>query len=366
MKNSLNVKAVSRIANSFKLAYPVFNVDGFIGSATEGLVSLELKQRVQHIIKALEEHLPDSFSDCAVIIEKVKAVWIKGDEEDSFQVFAAWPVIDFIAIKGIAEPHLALPLLKTVTSLFSAEFAIRPFIEAYPELCYEYLGSWTTDSSDDVRRLVSEGTRPRLPWAPKLSCAIGNPDNNIKLLSKLKNDSSLYVRRSVANHLNDIAKDHPNIVLDLCESWYPTADDSLKWLIRHATRTLVKQGFSRVYPLLGFTKSPKLSSVNLEVDTKTVYLGKSLVFSVLVESGAQVDQSLVVDFSLDLVKANGRQQSKVFKLKNVSLLVGEKLYITKEMKIKEISTRRYYAGIQGVSVLVNGVVAAKGEFELLV
>jgi 3-methyladenine DNA glycosylase AlkC len=366
MKESLDSKAVVRIADSFVLAYPAFDNVKFAKLACDGLEPKELKQRVNHIIEALLVVLPESFAECADIIEALVPVWIKGNEDDAFQVFAAWPVIDFIAVKGEGQPHIALPLLKLTTALFSAEFAIRAFIKAYPQICYEYLESWLSDESEDVRRLISEGTRPRLPWAPKLSCAIVDPTRNIKLLSELKNDSSLYVRRSVANHLNDISKDHPDAVLDLCEAWYPKASDNLKWLIRHATRTLVKQGAPRVYPLLGYTADPKLASVILNVETKRVVLGGDIAFEVVVESDAKEDQSIVVDFSLDLVKANGKRQSKVFKLKNISRSSGASQKIRKSMAIKEISTRRYYAGMQKISILINGILLAQEEFELAV
>ena len=366
MKESLDGKAVDRIANSFALAYPAFDSTRFVELACNGLDSKELKQRVDHIIDALVAVLPESFLECAAIIEDVKLVWIKGNDSDALQAFCAWPVIDFIAVKGISHPRVALPLLRLVTSLFSAEFAIRPFLKAYPEISYEYLESWVLDDNDDVRRLMSEGTRPRLPWASKLDCVIKKPERNIKLLAMLKNDSSLYVRRSVANHLNDIAKDHPDVVLDLCEAWYPKADENLKWLIKHATRTMVKTGESRVYPLLGFTAKPELASIALRIETKKVILGESVVFEVRVQSGIKEAQSFVVDFSLDLVKANGKRQSKVFKLKNIVLAGRASLSVRKSMTIKEISTRRYYAGIQGVSILVNGKVSAQESFELVI
>ncbi len=365
MKESLDSKAVSRIARSFQLANPTFDSITFEGLACKELDSKSLKERVNHIIDALVFVLPQCFLECARIIERIGPVWIRGDKEDVLQAFAAWPVIDFIAVKGISHPKIAIPLLKSVTSLFSAEFAIRPFIKMYPEICYAFLESWLSDESEDVRRLVSEGTRPRLPWTSKLDCAIDSPERNIKLLCQLKSDSSLYVRRSVANHLNDIAKDHPDIVLSICEAWYPKADEHLKWLIRHATRTMVKEGRPRVYPLLGFTPNPKLASIALQVETKKVVLGESIVFEVCVSSGVKEAQSFVVDFSLDLLKANGKRKSKVFKLKNIKLAGGSSLSARKSMMIKEITTRRYYAGMQGISVLVNGVVLAQESFELV-
>ena len=364
MKNSLNKSAIERIGNSFAAAWPDFSVDVFTAQATEGVDGLELKMRVNAIIEVLAQHLPDDFEMCVPILYKVKDVWIKGDTADAYQVFAAWPVIDYVAVYGVNRPDLALPLLKHLTSLFSAEFAIRPFIEAHPQLCHTFFTRWIVDPDEHVRRLVSEGTRPRLPWASKLAIFIENPSLNTVLLAQLKDDSSLYVRRSVANHLNDIAKDHPVVVLDLCESWIKNANEQVKWLIKHATRGLVKQGNKRVYPLLGYTPDPCIEKVVLDIQCKQIDLGQRLQFKVSICSGAISSQNMVVDYAIGFMKANGVCRDKVFKLKNITISQKQTLVLDKSHLLKAITTRRYYSGVQTLKILINGVEVAKSKFEL--
>lgn len=365
MKNSLSKDAIERIANNFALAWPDFAVDDFVVQAIGGVSHLALKMRVKYIIKVLAVYLPKDFERAVPILYKVKDVWIKGDETDVFQSFAAWPVIDYIAVYGIKQPDLALPLLKHLTGLFSAEFAIRPFIEKYPQLCHQYFLDWVTDPDEQVRRLVSEGARPRLPWANKLTLFIEQPHINLPLLAQLRQDPSLYVRRSVANHLNDIAKDNPQLVLDICEDWIIGANEEIKWVITHATRGLVKQGAKRVYALLGYTCDPILEELVLDVQTKQVSLGEKLQFTVHVVSCSDEKQTMVIDYALGFMKANGVCRDKVFKLKNLSLNPKQSMKIVKNHPIKPISTRRYYSGVQTLTLLINGKAVAKQEFELI-
>ena len=263
-----------------------------------------------------------------------------------------------------------LPLLKDLTGLFSAEFAIRAFIIRYPDICQAYFQQWINDEDEDVRRLVSEGTRPKLPWAMQLKMYVKDPHCNIPLLTHLKNDSSLYVRRSVANHLNDIAKDHPELVIDVCEQWMKDATPNVQWVIKHATRSLVKQGHSRVYPLLGYSQQPKLAPLELTVTTPDLKLGDTLSFSVKLQSplskALNQPQSFVVDYAIGFVKANGQQKLKVFKFKNITLDNDQQITINKRQVLKAISTRQYYSGTHQLIILINGVKMADAVFNLKV
>jgi 3-methyladenine DNA glycosylase AlkC len=370
MKESLSENTILRISKNFARVDKYFDEKKFIELSVSGLQHFELKGRVQHIITALKACLPNDFEQAATILSQLKTHWIRGDEEDSFQAFAAWPVIDCIAELGIEHPHTALPLLKDLTGLFSAEFAIRAFIMRYPDICQAYFLQWINDEDEHVRRLVSEGTRPRLPWAMQLKMYVNNPHCNIPLLAHLKNDSSLYVRRSVANHLNDIAKDHPELVIDICEQWTNGATPDVQWVIKHATRSLVKQGHSRVYPLLGYSQQPNIELPELIVTTPDLNLGDTLSFSVKLQSqlpkAVNQSEKFVVDYAIGFVKANGQQKLKVFKLKNVSLNKDQQITIDKKQVLKAISTRQYYSGVHQLVILINGVKMAEGVFNLSV
>ena len=367
MKNGLAEPAINRIAAALNTVLPSFDQKAFTKDCLNGLGELELKERVDHIITVLHQYLPSEFSQAAEYLMMIPAIWDHGEQDDPLSSFAAWPITDYVATYGIEEPETALQVMKTLTCLFSAEFAIRPFILKYPELCHQQLANWCTDDDYHVRRLVSEGTRPRLPWGIRLQPFVEDPTPCLCYLNQLKDDEQLYVRRSVANHLNDIAKDHPDLVINTCKQWLTEANNKpsaeLKWLIKHATRTIVKQGHPEVFALLGFTNKPKVD-VELNIKTPEVVYGNQLEFDITLTSKAKKLQSFVLDYAIHFVKANGETSPKVFKLKNINLAAGETIALSKKQAIKPITTRKYYAGEHKVEVFVNGESKLNKSFEL--
>lgn len=364
MKDGLDAAAVERIAGSLARVAPNFAKTQFVSDAIDGLVPLELKSRVRHISAALNNHLPADFEKAAEILLSLKSNWIPGDPEDSLGGFAAWPVIDYVGEYGLDHPEIALTVLKELTSLFSAEFSIRPFIIRYFELTYRHLDQWCDDSDEHVRRLVSEGTRPRLPWGQRLPSFIVEPSPVFQLLEKLKDDPAEYVRRSVANNLNDISKDHPDQVIALCRRWLNAAGPDREWIIRHATRTLVKSGHPEVFGLLGFTENPRLEVRSLNVLPKQIYLGEAVEFSFKLQSTNSKPQSVIIDYAIHHVKANGNTSPKVFKYRTMELDPGEVVQLVKRHAIKPITTRKYYSGAHAVDILINGERYAREAFTL--
>jgi len=372
MKNGLAKPAVLRIATTLKKIDTQIDEDDFIQCALDGLNTLELKARVNHIITVLHKFLPSDFLLCAPILENIPRHWDHGDPEDALRSFAAWPIIDYIGTYGLDHPQISLQALGKLTSLFSAEFAIRPFLIQHPKYSYQQLRIWATDKNEHLRRLVSEGTRPRLPWGMQLKESIKNPSANIPLLEQLKNDSSLYVRRSVANHLNDISKDHPDKVIKICKQWFNDADKNLLWVIKHATRSLVKSGHTDIFPLLGYTEKIQLAPIDLKILETKIQLGEQLQFQFKIKSmitdknsvTSTAPQKMVIDFALHLLKANGQKKAKVFKLKSLTLSTQEEQLIEKSHRIKNITTRKYYTGQQKLEILINGKAVASKNFEL--
>jgi 3-methyladenine DNA glycosylase AlkC len=369
MKNGLSEQAIKRIAKALKTISPEFEQQNFINTSLKGLDILALKERVHHIITALHKYLPDNFLTVVEIFSNIEKVWDFGDKADPLSSFAAWPLIDYVSVYGLEHPKVSLHLLKKLTSLFSAEFAIRPFIINSPNYCLTQFSDWVNDDCEHVRRLVSEGTRPRLPWGLQLKQFVKAPQPNLPLLTALKSDDSLYVRRSVANHLNDIAKDHPDVVIELCKQWQQTASNKtarerINWVIKHATRTLVKNGHPDVFTLLGYKKA----QVNIEkfnLETQEVEMGKTLIFGFDIISTINKPQRLIVDFALHFIKANGQQKAKVFKLKVVELNELDTITLTKNFSFKAISTRKYYVGDHKVELLINGKSVAEKTFSLI-
>ncbi|MDO6763312.1 DNA alkylation repair protein [Agarivorans sp. 1_MG-2023] len=363
MKNGLAEPALQRISKGITAVYPQFDRERFLSLALDGLEALELKQRVTQIIEVLLQTLPADFSETAKILSELPKHWDRGDPDDSLRGFAVWPVTDYVAVAGINDPQRALPVLALLTPLFSAEFAIRPFIEKYPELTWSRLHDWCEDEDEHIRRLASEGCRPRLPWGAQLKGLIGDPTPILALLDKLKADDSLYVRRSVANNLNDISKDHPEQVLALCQRWQSKASEEVEWVIKHATRSLVKQGHPLSFPLLGYTAKPQIELEEFALLKPQVKMGDSLTFALAIRA-KQAKQKFVLDFAVHFVKANGKTAAKVFKLKNLSLNKDEMFAIEKQHSFKAISTRKYYPGEHFVALHINGQEIARLGFEL--
>jgi len=353
-KDGLGADAVDRIGASLARTVPDFPVQAFTASALDGIFELELKDRVRHLVAVLHEFLPRDFAETAIILTRLKDNWIAGDPEDRLRGFAAWPVIDYIGEHGLSHPVEALAALRELTSFFSAEFAIRRFIIEHPDTTFHHLHEWTDDPDEHVRRLVSEGSRPRLPWGQQLPAIIEDPSVTLDLLEKLKDDRSEYVRRSVANHLNDISKDHPDTVVDICRRWHKDAGPERLWIIRHATRTLVKAGHPSVFGLLGFTDKPRLELESLSLSRQVIRLGESVEFSLCLKSLGNVPQKVVVDYAVHHVKANGKTSPKVFKLRTLEIAPGATMEIVKRHAIRPITTRRYYPGEHAIEVLVNG------------
>ena len=363
MKDGLGVHAIKRIAKSVALVVPGFNAKAFQKDAERGLDELELKARVHHLIAVLHRHYDLPFKQLSKHLQKLPQVWDRGSATDSKAGFAAWPLIDYVAVHGLQHPKEALQTLEKLTPLFSAEFAIRPFIQQHTDFTYATLLKWCEHPSEHVRRLASEGSRPRLPWGMRLPQFIHNPEPLVSILEKLKADDSLYVRRSVANNLNDISKDNPEWMINLCERWLADSHEHTDWIVKHALRSLVKAGDVRVFPLLGYAAKPSVVANEIQLDRKTISVGDSIGFACTI-SGGKKAQNLVVDYVIYFMKANGKLTPKVFKLKNIALAAKETIVITKQHSFKPITTRRYYAGQHQLAIQVNGKEMVRIDFYL--
>lgn len=358
MKDALGFDAVGRIAASLMRVAPGFPERAFIADALAGLESLELKNRVRHIGGILHRYLPADFTAAADILIRLKS-------GRNLRGFAAWPLLDYVGEYGLGQPERSLAVLKELTGLFSAEFAIRPFFIEHRELTLQTVHEWCVDPDEHVRRLASEGSRPRLPWGQQLPVFIKDPAPVFQLLEKLKDDPSEYVRRSVANNLNDISKDHPETVIALCRRWQNGATKERQWIIRHATRTLVKAGHSEVFALLGYTDKPLLDFQALEVSPEEIKLGESVEFKFRLLSTASKPQAVVIDYAIHYRKANGKTTPKVFKLRSLKIAPGETVEVVKRHAIRAITTLKYHAGEHAIEILINGKTFGRVTFQLI-
>ena len=369
-KNLLNSQIIEAMAMHFDKHWDAFDYDGFISSATKNLDALELKERSLQITQIMISHLPVHFEKAGEIMLSSLGTELDDDlsagavDSQGIAGWAIMPMAHYVGLQGQGHFDLSMTLLKEMTKRCSSEFGIRFFLLESTEKTLSVLKGWTTDGNHHVRRLVSEGTRPRLPWAMRLPMFIEEPSPVIDLLERLKDDDKEYVRRSVANNLNDIAKDHPDKVARIAGRWLNNAGKERKKLVRHGCRTLIKKGHEETLKALGY-ESPQIGQASINIKTGQVKFGTFLEFTFSMTSLSHKEQALIIDYIIHHQKANGRTSPKVFKWRDTLLRAGKKLSITKKHAIKKITTRVYYPGLHKIEVMVNGVLVAEDEFELI-
>ena len=367
-KNLLNADLVRSTGAALARHEKAFDCKRFEKLALAGLDDLEMKARAMQIADALEATLPSPFDDACRAIEAALATPIAVDDlagarhdmSDGLAGWIVWPLGEFIARRGIDKPERALAALHALTQRFSAEFAIRRFIVEHPALTLATMQRWTADPSAHVRRLASEGSRPRLPWGLQLKSLIEDPTPTLPILAALQDDASQYVRRSVANHLNDIAKDHPDVVVDWVQRHLRGASAERRALLSHASRTLIKKGHAGMFALWG-AGSAFEGRCTLKLDANQVAVGDSVAMVLSLRSTSKTAQSLLIDYAVHHVKANGSTSAKVFKGWKLTLAAGESRTLAKQHSFKAVTTRRYHAGVHAIEISINGSVCARSR-----
>ncbi|QRO00604.1 DNA alkylation repair protein [Archangium violaceum] len=364
LKNFFDRKVVERIAAMLHGAHPSFPRQRFLAEATDGLEAHELLGRARHIMRAMHRALPGDFEHAAGILLRSLGPEFERQELQGMGVFIYLPHTLYVAEHGLGHFETSMRAQYELTKRFTAEFSIRPFLERYPRETWERLRQWTKDPSVHVRRLVSEGTRPRLPWASRLRAFQEDPRPVLELLELLKDDPELYVRRSVANNLNDIGKDHPDVLVDTCERWSEGASPERSWIIRHALRSAVKRGDARALSVLGFRGGGGLE-VTASFRPERVRLGESVGMTLSVINRTRTRQQAIVDFAVHFIKANGSASPKVFKGGKVDLLPGASCTLEKTISFAAKTTRKHYTGTHRVEALVNGRTTDLGSFTVV-
>ena len=365
-KNLINPALVRGFAR--ELARRGTDEAAFLALALPGLEALELKARATHVAVALAGVLPTSFEDAAALLELTLAPIDPDTHEPAEQAagvkgWIVWPMTIYVATRGAGNPERALQALHAMTQRFTSEWAIRTFVAEAPEITFRVLQEWVRDPSPHVRRLVSEGTRPRLPWGLRLKALVADPRPALPLLQALRDDPSEYVRRSVANHLNDIAKDHPVLFAELVHEWMQDAPETRVRLLKHASRTAIKAGDARVLQAFGAHR-PLRGHAKLQVSPVEIRLGEAVTLTLTLESSAKASQKLVVDYVVHHQKKGGTTTPKVFKGWTLELAPGERRTLVKKHSVRPITTRTYYAGAHAVECLVNGRSVGRAPFVL--
>ena len=369
-KNLINETTVRTMAAHLRRVDSSFAAERFTRRALHDLHTLELKARAMQLCEALQDTLAPDFVAAADHLEA--ALGAPADplapstptaHDDGLRGWCLWAAGEFVVRRGMQHPERALAALHAFTQRFTAEWAIRPFVEHHPGTTYHTLARWVHDDSAHVRRLVSEGTRPRLPWGMQLKGLIDDPSPSLPLLRALQDDASDYVRRSVANHLNDIAKDHPDLIVAWLREHMAGASAERRALLRHASRTLIKQGHAPTLQCWGQGRALS-GSAALKLTPKRACVGDTLEITLTLTSSAARKQPLLIDYALHRVLANGSTAPKVFKGWSVELAGGATLKLAKRHSLREVTTRRVYAGRHRIEVLINGAAAAQADFDL--
>ncbi len=351
---------IHKLSDHLSDSQRVFN-QTYLKEAEDILPSLEMRERVNIIADALYNGFEaiDNSSISKILIELAQK------NQDEWRSFTLWPIITVFERHFTKDFELAMKAFYALTPLFSAEFAIRLFIDHYPEESFKKLSVWAGDENEHIRRLVSEGTRIKLPWGGKIAYLNEHPQKIVKLLEKLKDDESLYVRRSVANSLNDLSKDYPALVIKLLQSWHNKTAEN-KWLTKHALRTLIKKGDEKALELIGMNTEFDVAVLHFALSKKQISLGEDFIMKLTLKNKEDKDVQLVLDYIVHHMKVNGTTSPKIFKWKNINLKAGQEVSLQKKHKIYPITTRKYYSGLHKLDITLNGQLVASQSFELTV
>jgi len=344
-----NYNTIHELAMRISSVYPTFQADDFVADIMDETWNmLELKARMRQITIHLGKYLPTDYKQALDILDKAIAGYTIGIVDSGLLYFP-----DFVEVYGQDECHwdLSMAALERYTPYSTAEFAVRPFIIRQEERMMAQMTEWARHENEHVRRLASEGCRPALPWGQALTSFKKDPSPVLRIIEKLKGDPSLYVRKSVANNLNDISKTHPDLVAKLAKDWYGKSELT-DWIVKHGCRTLLKKGNRDVLCIFGFTDTDCVNIDNFSLEASSVCVWSDITFSFQIE--AKKNAKVRMEYGIGYVKANGKRTRKIFKISEPSLKKNEKKYYKKSHSFAYASTRKYYPGIHSVTLIVNG------------
>ncbi len=355
-KDYIDRASLIKFGAAIKSVYPKFDSARFI----DGLVKakfdqLELKARIALIASHLKPYFPENYSNAVDILVTV-APGLNG--------FENWILNSYVDQFGMDDLPNSVRAMQELTKHGTAEFTIRPFIVKYPDEMLKVIHRWAEDENEHLRRLAAEGTRPRGVWTIHIEAYRKDPRPVLKVLEKLRADDSLYVRKAVANNLNDISKDHPDIVLKTALAWMKANDPRTNWILKRACRSLIKKGTPEVFKLFGFTSNPQVEIKKLKLTPTKPRIGGEAVLSFEILSRAKKTQKLAIDYKVHYVKADGQLNGKVFKLVEKSLNAGESLSLLSKHSFREMTTRKHYPGKHKIEIIVNGQVFGVLPFTL--
>lgn len=358
-KNLYNKKSCSELAFEIEKYSKDFDQNQFLKDCLKNIKQLEMKERVVQIASALDRNLKGSYLNKLKIFNRI----LKAQNLDGFIL---WPISYYIESQGSGHFQKSMQSIYYLTQVFTGEFAIRPFLNQDYPLALEFLTQWSEDPNEHVRRLVSEGTRPNLPWGKKITHIKNHFKSNINLLEHLKLDDSLYVRKSVANHLNDISWYEPNLLIKTLTKWnkdHPQCP-KITWITKQALRSLIKQGNPKALQLMGYSSPEKIKLKQFKLSQNKISEGSPLDFKFKIKNTSKNKSKVLVDFNIYYLKSNGSLSPKTFKLKSLELSSLEEVEIVKKFPMKKVTTRKHYPGKHFLEIQINGKKMEKLPFNL--
>ena len=366
LKSFFSPALIRRLAADVARVHPPFPARTFVNRACRGLDELELLDRGKHIARALAGCLPAYPEAIAILLASLGP---EHAEEELLGVgmapFFYLPHTIFVAEHGLEHFELSMRAQYELTKRFSAESSIRAYLTREPERTLAVLRRWTRDANAHVRRLVSEGTRLRLPWAARVPWLDGHPEEVLALLERLKDDATTLVRRSVANSLNDLGKVHPELLARTCAAWLKGASPERRALVEHALRSAIKRGDPKALKLLGYGRAAAVSLEEVRFEPRRVAIGERVKVRFILRSRSARAQELLVDLAVHFVKARGHASAKVFKLKRILLPPRGRMHLETRVSLAVHTTRKPRPGRHAVDVLVNGVAWPAGSFDVV-
>lgn len=362
LKNIYNQKFFKSFTAAAEKVLPHFNSRQFLKKAMDAeWEEKELKQRMRHIATVLRSFMPSDYDQSLVLIKKLIEEIRKQDGREQGFEYMFFP--DYIEQFGQDHLQSSLDAMEYVTQFTSCEFAVRPFIQKYPDQVLKQMLKWSKHKNASVRRFASEGCRPRLPWGMALAALKKDPSPIIPILENLKDDESEYVRRSVANNLNDIAKDNPQVVIKLINSWKGHSENT-DWIIKHGCRTLLKKADADVYKLFGLNAESSCKVTDLKLDRKKLKIGEKLQFSFKLKPNKAKACKLRLEYAVYYLKANGVHNRKLFQIKEGTFNSDETYSFTRSRSFEDFTTRKHYPGKHKIAIVVNGKEMMSEEFNL--
>ncbi len=352
LKNYYNDAFFDLFAVALAKTVPTFNKKKFIAAIySPEWKHFELKDRMHHICRVLHTILPADFPKAIRTIKQTIKKLRNIDRGEFNFLYMFLP--EYVEVYGIENFDESMKAFEFITVFSSAEFAVRPFLIKYPDKMMKQMLVWSKHKEPLVRRLASEGSRPRLPWAMAVPYLKKDPKPILPILENLKNDPSETVRRSVANNLNDIAKDHPDVVLTIAKKWLGK-NANAGALVKHACRTLLKQGNKTALHLFDVGGDHDITVSNMNVSRQSIRIGESIDLSFTITNNEKKPVTLRVEYAIDFVKARGVTSRKIFKVTEGSFAPSTKKEFKRKLRFADLTTRIHHAGEHKITLVING------------